>query len=390
MEPSYLVFNIQVMCIPPVAVLLWQLTRAVSGRFLFAWAVGWVVLACALVSLRLSIFAPETTWARIGFCIYCCLSYVFGFFVWAGCRELTIGAPLRRDAWVLLPTCAFGMIGPWVLSTTDQVYIFHAPIMGGFFLLALSATRGYRGSPTHPSFGIHVVRACLLVLGVLFIHYGPVTYWGVWVSGMPFRYMQFSPMYDALAEVGLAFGMAMIAIERVRDELEAKNLKLAEAYEQLAAAARADPLTGLLNRRALDTLLAERANTPFSGSVAVIDLNSLKLLNDQSGHAAGDAALQLVARALKAQFRITDPVFRMGGDEFLVLLEGSRAAEMTGRMEAVDAALKGQRLPGMFTPVDLVIAWGLADFNSTTEVLAAIAEADRAMYLCKLNRKAAG
>jgi diguanylate cyclase (GGDEF)-like protein len=391
MELSHLVFNLQVLSIPPVAVLLWQLTRAVSDRFLVAWAVGWVFLAVALITLRLSLAAePNSAAARLGFSLYCCLEYLFGFLLWAGCRELTAGTPLRRDAWVLVPTLLFGLVAPWVLATTEQVKVFHAPILGGFFLLALAATRGYRSGRSHPSLGIHVVRGCLLVLGVLFLHYGPVTYWAVWVAGTPFQYMLLSPMYNALAEVGLAFGMAMIAIEKVRDELEEKNLKLADAYEQLAAAARIDPLTGLLNRRALDALLAERAAGPFAGSVAVIDLNCLKVLNDRYGHAAGDAALQLVARALKAQFRITDPVFRTGGDEFLVVLEGGRAAEMAKRMEAVDTALKGQRLPGLSVAVDLVVAWGLADFDAAADVPAATARADQAMYLCKVRRKAAG
>jgi diguanylate cyclase (GGDEF)-like protein len=114
------------------------------------------------------------------------------------------------------------------------------------------------------------------------------------------------------------------------------------------------------------------------------------LLNDRHGHAAGDAAIQLVARALKAQFRITDPVFRTGGDEFLVVLEGGRAAEMASRMEALDAALKSQRLPDVAASLDLVVAWGLADFQTATGIAAAIDRADQAMYACKDRRKAAG
>ena len=217
---------------------------------------------------------------------------------------------------------------------------------------------------------------------MLFVHYGPVTYWAVWYNnGQPFEYMLLSPMYDALAEVGLAFGIAMLVIERVRDELEAKN-------RELAAAARTDPLTGLLNRRALDALVTEWMGARFAGSVAVVDLNNLKLLNDRYGHAAGDAAIQLVARALKAQFRITDPVFRTGGDEFLVLLEGGRADEMCGRMEALDAALKSQRLPGVADPLDLVVAWGLADFTALPRRSRPPSDADRAMYACKGARKA--
>jgi diguanylate cyclase (GGDEF)-like protein len=260
-----------------------------------------------------------------------------------------------------------------------------------FFLLALTATRGYRTDAAHPSLGIHVVRGCLLILGLLFVHYGPVTYWAVWFNGgQPLAYMLLSPMYDALAEVGLAFGMAMLAIERVRDALEAKNRELAAASEQLAVAARTDPLTGLLNRRAFDALMKEWAGAPFAGTVAIIDLNGLKSINDLHGHAAGDAAIQLVARALKGQFRITDPVFRTGGDEFLVVLEGGHAVEMTGRMEALDRALKAQRLPDVSVALDLVVAWGLANFASPADIPAAIEQADRAMYVCKTSRKVAG
>jgi diguanylate cyclase len=394
MELSHLAFNIQALSIPPVALLLWQLARAVSGRFLVYWTAGWVVLTAALLSLRVAISADVATHpgaVRLAFALYCCLEYAFGFLLWAGCRNLTTGAPLTRDAWVLGPPLAFGAVAPWVLPSTDHVYMYHAPIFGMFFLLALTATRGYRSDAAHPSLGIHVVRGCLLILGLLFIHYGPVTYWAVGLNGgQPFAYMLLSPMYDALAEVGLAFGMAMLAIERVRDSLEAKNRELAVASEQLAVAARTDPLTGLLNRRALDALLKEWDGTRFAGTVAVLDLNCLKQLNDLHGHAAGDAAIQLVARALKVQFRITDPVFRTGGDEFLVVLEGGHAAEMVGRMAALDLALKGQRLPDVPVALDLVVAWGLADFAAPAEIPAAIERADKAMYACKADRKLAG
>jgi diguanylate cyclase (GGDEF)-like protein len=386
MEPSHLAFNIQVLCIPPVAVLLWQLTRAVAGRFLVFWTAGWVALAAALLCFRIAIsadVAPNPVAVRVALSLSCCLEYVFGFLLWAGCRALTAGAPLPRGAWVLAAPVAFGLVAPWVLASAEHIFVYHAPILGAFFLLALAAVRGYRPRAPHPSFGVGVVRACLLLLGLLFIHYGPVTYWAERVNGgRPFAYMQLSPVYDALAEVGLAFGMAMLAIERVRDALEAKN-------RELAAAARTDALTGLLNRHALDALAAEWAAAPFAGAVAVVDLNGLKALNDRHGHAAGDVAIQLVARALKAQFRITDPVFRTGGDEFLAVLEGGRAAELNRRMVSLDAALKGQRLPGVPDPLDLVVAWGLADFAAPAEFPLALERADSAMYACKCARKTA-
>lgn len=394
MDLNHLAFNIQVLAIPAVAVLLWQLARAIPGRHLACWAAGWAVLAAALLVLRARVTADDAAHPNavsLAFSVYCCLEYVFGFLLWAGCRDLVRGAPVREGAWVLAPALLCGAALPWLLPTTDHAYVFHAPIVGTFFLLALAATRGYRPAGTHPSVGIHVIRAALVALGVLFVHYGPVTFWAVYHNGgTPLGYMLISPLFDAIAEVGLALGMALVAIERVRDRLEAKNRELAAAYARLEVAARTDALTGLLNRGAYDTLLAEwaGADAARTGSIAVVDMNGLKGLNDTHGHAAGDAAVQLVARALKAQFRITDPVFRLGGDEFLVLLDGARAEEMAPRLEALDAALKGQRLPGVPEPVDVVVAWGLADFASVADLCAATDRADRAMYACKARRKA--
>lgn len=387
MDLQHLAFNIQVLAIPPVALLLWQLARAGRKQYLACWAVSWAVMATALLVLRAAGDA-EPGAKRFAFAVYSCLEYTAGFLLWAGCRALTSGAPVRKDVWVLGAALACGLALPFALPTTDHAYAFHALVVGALFLLALAATIDYRADGTHPSFGIWVVRACLFALGALFVHYGPVTYWAAFHNGgVPLEYMRISPLFDALAEVGLALGMALVAIERVRDQLEARNRELAEAYARLEVAARTDALTGLLNRGAYDAQLAAWAGTERTGSVALVDMNGLKTLNDTRGHAAGDAAVQLVARALKAQFRITDPVYRLGGDEFLVLIEGARADEMVSRLEALDAALKGQRLPGVAEAVDLVVAWGIADFASVADLPAAFDRADRSMYACKAARK---
>ncbi len=396
MELSHLAFTVQVMAAPPVALLVVLLARAVPRPFLRRWAAGWVALAFALIALRVVIALPPE-WAVVSLIasIYYCLEYLFGYLVWVGCREL-VGRPGPRwgDAWVLAPVMLFGLAAPWTNAQVTDTYPFHAPIFGGFFLMALVATRGYAPGTGHSRFGIHVLRCCLLVLGLLFVHYGPVSFRSLWATGHYPDYMLLRPMYDALAEVGLAFGMALVAVEQVRDQLNATNRELAEsnrrlalASDQLAVAARTDPLTGLLNRRAFDAMLAERAESPFAGSVAVMDLNDLKRINDTYGHAAGDAAIRLVARALRGHFRITDPVFRVGGDEFLTVMEGGRSEELSGRLDALDTSLRGVRLPGVAEPVDVVVAWGMADFDTTPDLPAAVARADQAMYAQKARRK---
>jgi diguanylate cyclase len=108
-----------------------------------------------------------------------------------------------------------------------------------------------------------------------------------------------------------------------------------------------DPLTGLLNRRAFDELLAascarsERYGWSFA--LVMIDLDNFKAVNDRLGHAAGDAALRAVGVELRGRLRAGDAASRMGGDEFALLLpsvEGSIVPDLVRRLEqAVEDAV---------------------------------------------------
>jgi diguanylate cyclase (GGDEF)-like protein len=386
-----------------IAVLLRLLTPSTPGRFLRYWSLAWSALAAALVCLNLSfvltpLVGPEVApWVRRpALAAYCVFEYTFGFYLWAGCRAYARGTLLRRaDLLLLAPPAAFGLVAPVFLPDINVLFPFHGALFGGFCMLALWTTIGYRPEARPTAVGLRLTQFALVAVALLFWHYAAVMAWVVGRTTPPdLAYLHYSAMYDALSETLLAFGMVVLATDAVHREWERKNRelaetnrKLAEASEQLALAARTDPLTGLLNRRAFDAMLVERAGGPFAGSVAVVDLNFLKQINDTSGHAAGDAAILHVARALRTHFRITDPIFRLGGDEFLVILEGSRSADLSYRLEAVDAGLRGLRLPGVTGPTDVVIAWGMADFDTAAGLTDAVARADAAMYECKARRK---
>lgn len=96
------------------------------------------------------------------------------------------------------------------------------------------------------------------------------------------------------------------------------------AAAQLEQEAFLDPLTGLLNRRALDRDLAREvpraARHGHDFTVAMIDLIGLKAVNDADGHPAGDSRLRALAGALRDLLRASDDAYRIGGDEFVVLL----------------------------------------------------------------------
>lgn len=113
-------------------------------------------------------------------------------------------------------------------------------------------------------------------------------------------------------------------------------------YRRLQGQALTDPLTGLYNRRCLDDRLeaemarARRTATPLS--VAMLDLDDFKRFNDAHGHLAGDRALVALARAVSATLRRSDGAFRLGGEEFVLLLPGTSAGDAVRALERLRAA----------------------------------------------------
>jgi len=112
-----------------------------------------------------------------------------------------------------------------------------------------------------------------------------------------------------------------------------------------------DGLTGMLNRRALDQRLHElTAQAQVSGQpVAVIagDIDHFKRVNDEHGHAAGDAVLVEVAYRLRKALRAFDLAYRVGGEEFLVVLPGAGVADAAGLAEQLRAAVAAEPAAGL-------------------------------------------
>jgi diguanylate cyclase (GGDEF)-like protein len=122
-------------------------------------------------------------------------------------------------------------------------------------------------------------------------------------------------------------------------------LDAASQYEEMQFLAEHDPLTRLLNRRAFNArLTAEVARSVRYGhpvALVLCDLNGFKALNDARGHAAGDSALERVGGVLLAALRTMDAAFRIGGDEFALLLPDTRAAEAAAVVGRVNGELRG-------------------------------------------------
>jgi len=150
----------------------------------------------------------------------------------------------------------------------------------------------------------------------------------------------------------------------------------------LSEKALSDPLTGVYNRWPLEDLCkreinrAERDHSPFS--IVVIDIDGLWEINDTHGHSKGDKVLQELAAVLKSICRKGDYVFRLGGDEFLLLLPN--IGEETA-LKVVDRIKMSCRKEGSLLEVSCGIAsWQDGSLNHDSIINDLIEEADASMY----------
>jgi ribokinase len=160
-------------------------------------------------------------------------------------------------------------------------------------------------------------------------------------------------------------------------------------HQRLVHEARHDFLTGLPNRRLLVERLVkahQRARESPGRRTALLycDLNGFKPVNDRYGHAVGDRALQTIARRLLDQVRPTDLVARMGGDEFVMLVEDVDSEELSDLIRRVIAAVSAP-LPEVDVPVTMSI--GISHVDGTSDPNTILGDADSAMYEHKTKRR---
>jgi diguanylate cyclase (GGDEF)-like protein len=179
-------------------------------------------------------------------------------------------------------------------------------------------------------------------------------------------------------------------VDRLRRELDDARNRIS-FLERLADE---DSLMPIANRRAFVRELsrmmafAQRYGTP--SSVVYFDLNGLKTLNDEYGHAAGDAALQHIAQTLVDSVRNTDVVGRIGGDEFGVLLVQTDAETALHKADALAEAISSRPLLWQGKEIRLSAAYGTHSFDGSENAAEALDAADRAMYLRKRQQREQG
>ena len=167
------------------------------------------------------------------------------------------------------------------------------------------------------------------------------------------------------------------------------------AHERLKWLAVRDPLTGLLNRRVLETVLsrefkrAQRYKNPLS--LAFIDMDDFKLINDRYGHECGDALLKYAAGQLVEITRDSDVIARYGGDEFVIILPGTPVQEASKLLVRLQQHFRNKPMRYGERGITVSISFGVASMEdlNATDPESLLREADAMLYNIKKDKKTA-
>jgi two-component system, cell cycle response regulator len=217
----------------------------------------------------------------------------------------------------------------------------------------------------------------------------------------------FSTAVVLVAPQEIPFGRAEALLKRGAEDLLGEPVTAAEVIVRVRAAARTkrlreelvgqsrrletmlheDPLTGLFNRRYVLTRLeglisgARRHGRPLS--VAMVDIDRFKSLNDRFGHDAGDNALVAITSALRERLRAEDELGRLGGEEFLALLPDTGAGAAASVAEDLRASAEAARAHGGKHVLRATVSVGWATWDGEEGPERLVKRADIALYAAK-------
>jgi diguanylate cyclase (GGDEF)-like protein len=387
-----------------LVVLFVMLRRNADRRAYFhAWSNAWVALAMALTVLVLRYLllphllggpaAEDAPLVRLSYFIYQFAKFAFLILLLRG-TLLYVGGladpPLSRLRYLWMLAGAAALVS--VLLTRDAVGVLFWQSAANMLMFGWCAAVLLLLPHTRHSLGTRTMAVVLLL---------NVALWFCYVLAFTFHFFpQFgvggpiwhffsgrNTFFDLILEMLLAFGMVLVLFEDARREIDSAHRELRIAHEQLLRESFLDSLTGAYNRRAFNEGAGlEDARGSF-GALAVFDLDNLKDVNDHHGHKYGDELLRHFANILRAGLRANDKLYRLGGDEFLLVMPRAVAAVVEKRMRELINAAPPLQIPGTELSFPVSASIGVADFRSVEQLEAAVHDADRAMYSAKRSRK---
>jgi diguanylate cyclase (GGDEF)-like protein len=301
--------------------------------------------------------------------------FVFGSFIFLY-RGILRFIGSRRTA--LIPV-AVSCVALAVLFYYSQIQDRVAPRIVALSL-AVGLIRGlialelFRKSPTFTSpMAMRVFAACMTLFAAVTVNCGFMAV----LHGTPFNTLQ----TNAVGSATLLLGVVSLFVTG----LFILVLSSGELIARSADESQKDSLSGAFNRRGIELKLATELKRIQSGksklSIALIDVDYFKSINDIQGHAAGDAALREVAESISTHLRGRDYLGRYGGDEFLLILPQTPASIALVVTERLGQAVSSLSLDGRTMPLTLSI--GITEAVLEDDAVALIARADKALYQAK-------
>jgi diguanylate cyclase (GGDEF)-like protein/PAS domain S-box-containing protein len=170
-----------------------------------------------------------------------------------------------------------------------------------------------------------------------------------------------------------------------------QKLDLQTRMQELQQLAMIDHLTGIANRRLmesyLETRLTELRRSAWPFGIIFFDIDDFKVLNDRYSHRIGDGALRMTAQSLQANIRSIDQVGRWGGEEFIVVLGNASLAALSKVAEKLRFLVEKSVFWGKGHPITVTVSGGATLAAAEDSVQSLIDRADRLMYLSKTSGK---
>lgn len=225
---------------------------------------------------------------------------------------------------------------------------------------------------------------------------------GIWTErelSLPIQVLPawYQHMWFRLAAIAI-IALAMFAIVRWRTrylrrrqtdlerQIADRTADLRAANERLGTLAMTDPLTGCANRRhfmalAKELTLAAESEGPLS--LAILDLDEFKRINDRHGHPGGDAALAMTGDVIRRNVRPGDVAGRMGGEEFALLMPGTTLTEAQKLTERLREAIARETIDTGTETIGITASFGVAELQSEEDFSRFYARTDAALYAAK-------